>query len=203
MSPYPRLEGSSDAPWPQPPLLTSPASSLCSGLSSEPGHCLPFFDAAPLSFVEFEHLALRWYKFPRWSLWFPWQDPAERFWHCQPSLYRPNYQLHKGERSVPRFLIMKDPAASPPRLRLRLQPGPSPTAGPLVSSEPLRTGSHAPARALPGPGRLHFVFWDGHACSRINLLPSSFFITSIFSSLYVSLSLLKFIFWWEFQFLFG
>ena len=51
--------------------------------------------------------------------------------------------------------------------------------------------------------RAHFVFWDGLACSWINLLPSSFFIISIFSSLYVSLSLLKFIFWWEFQFLFG
>ena len=51
--------------------------------------------------------------------------------------------------------------------------------------------------------RAHFVFWDGHACSWINLFPSSFFITSIFNSLYVSLSLLKFIFWWEFQLLFG
>ena len=107
-----------------------------------------------LSFVEFEHLALKWYKFPRWSLWFPWQGPAERFWHCQPSLYRPNYQLHKGERSVPRFFIMKDPAALPPRLRLWLQPGLSPTEGPLLSSEPLRTRSHAPALALPGPGPL-------------------------------------------------
>ena len=44
------------------------ASFLCSGLSSEPGHCLPFFNAAPVSFAEFKHLALRWYKFPRWSL---------------------------------------------------------------------------------------------------------------------------------------
>ena len=60
-------------------LKNSANNTLCSGLSSEPGYCLPFFDAAPLSFVEFEHLALRWYKFPRWSLWFPWQGPAERF----------------------------------------------------------------------------------------------------------------------------
>ena len=29
-------------------MVHSPASSLCSGLSSEPGYCLPFFDAAPL-----------------------------------------------------------------------------------------------------------------------------------------------------------
>ena len=83
-----------------------------------------------------------------------WQGPAERFWHCQPSLYHPNYQLHKGERSVPRFFIMKDPGASLPRFWLRLQPGLLPTEGPLVSSEPLRTGSHAPTRVLPGPGPL-------------------------------------------------
>ena len=96
----------------------SPASSQCSGLSSEPGHCLTFLDTAPLSFVEFEHLALTWYKFPRWRFWFPWQGPAERFWHCKPFLHCLNYQLYKGERGIPRPFIVRDTAALLPGLRL-------------------------------------------------------------------------------------
>ena len=101
------------------------ASSLYSGLSSEPGHCLHFFDTAPLSSVDFDLLTLRWCKFPRWSLWFPWQGPVEKFWHCPPYLHCPNYQLHKGERNVPKSFTMKDPAASLPRLWLQARRRPA------------------------------------------------------------------------------
>lgn len=30
-----------------------------------------------------------------------------RFWHCQQSLHHSNYQLHRGERSIPKSVTMK------------------------------------------------------------------------------------------------
>jgi hypothetical protein len=48
------------------------------------------FNAVPLSLAGFEHLPLKWYKYPR--VWFLCQGSGERFWHSQPSLRYPGHQ---------------------------------------------------------------------------------------------------------------
>lgn len=129
-------------------LAHSLAPTLYSGVFSVPGHCLPFFHAA-LLFCWIGASSWRWYKYPRWSLWLPWEEgPGERFQHCQPCLHYPNYQLCRGDRSAPKSLFMKDPAVLPPQL----QPGPSPTTTVPVDSsvkQPAPPGHSQGWGALP------------------------------------------------------
>lgn len=103
----------------------------------------PFFDATPFSFAEFKHLALRWYKFPRWSLWFSWQGPGERFWHFVNHLFTAPTTNYTEERKASQIFYHEGPGCS------ALAPCPPQASQLLLTQLPAATW------VLPRPRLLH------------------------------------------------
>ena len=148
-------------------MVHSPASSLCSGLSSEPGYCLPFFDAAPLFFCWIRASSFEMVQIPQMESLIPLARSCRKVLTLSAISLPPKLSATQRREKCPQIFHHEGPAANTaaapapaPARSLALQPGLWPSAGPLVSSEPLRTGSHAPTRYCQGRGR---CARNGHA----------------------------------------